>query len=461
MAMVPFGNVNMGTGDANARYGIGDGAQDGAGNAMIGGMQVPTSATGGDMPRIEDGENTEGRGAGALQSGAKWSGGAEKLTIQQAGMMAMTSGIPGTLGGALASSWPDDGLRWDMNGGCEERFGLNFTSVASQRATATVTDESLQVYYMLTSTAQRMGLVKGGKKFSKEMLDSLEQLVGQGVWMFGLVPQPNGADSLDGILLERAVRMERLMRNLLPPEEIFEDLLKAETKVAMADFYLHLKKITAVQAVKANEYLDRVKSYCADERGLSGFVLLLWRMCQEAMQDMQLLEDTRSCWYAGALTDAIAGGGQFILLPDNQLVFTGTADMKSTGMRMVLDEERPGDDMDDENEAAENAFCRLTTADEIVTVLRRVLKDAVGDDGEAGKRASYVLFDKDVVGDVTLSEGRTRARTSSASSARSSGSGASCSSRRGWARSTPAWRRSRRRMRAPACPTRKRASGPS
>ena len=53
------------------------------------------------MPRLEDGENKEGRGAGALQSGAKWSGGAEKLTIQQAGMMAMTSGIPGTLGGAL------------------------------------------------------------------------------------------------------------------------------------------------------------------------------------------------------------------------------------------------------------------------------------------------------------------------------------------------------------------------
>ena len=139
MAMVPFGNVNMGTGDANARYGIGDGAQDCAGNAMIGGMQplqVPTSAIGGDMPRLEDGENKEGRGAGALQSGAKWSGGAEKLTIQQASMMAMTSGMPGTLGGALAASWPDGGLRWDRNGGCEERFGLNFTSVASQRATA-------------------------------------------------------------------------------------------------------------------------------------------------------------------------------------------------------------------------------------------------------------------------------------------------------------------------------------
>ena len=60
--MVPYGNdVMLGNGHTNARYGIGDGAQDVAGTAVIGGMQVPTVAGGQGTMRVGDGETKEER----------------------------------------------------------------------------------------------------------------------------------------------------------------------------------------------------------------------------------------------------------------------------------------------------------------------------------------------------------------------------------------------------------------
>ena len=58
--------------------------------------------------RTPRGENKEERGDVPTQRGCKWSGGAEELAIEQAGMMAMASGIPAVDPGrrALAAAWP-------------------------------------------------------------------------------------------------------------------------------------------------------------------------------------------------------------------------------------------------------------------------------------------------------------------------------------------------------------------
>ena len=104
-----------------------------------------------------------------------------------------------------------------------------------------MTGDSKHTYYMLTNLAERMGLFQRGKRFGKEMICTLEQLVGgHGVWMFGLIGKVHGSDNEEVALRERAARMERLMRNLVPPEELFENILKSETKNDMADFYLRV-----------------------------------------------------------------------------------------------------------------------------------------------------------------------------------------------------------------------------